>query len=97
MSITSFELSLRKGYSFLDLILDNLINVNYSRGMDTQKEITRKQFDEIEARYKEALLKRRNTIIRQTSSMTLTEIAKYWGKDLSRITRILKPQKTGEN
>lgn len=63
--------------------------------MDTKDEITPNVFDAMEADYRMALLRRRNTIIRQRSEgMTQQAIADYWHVDIARINRILKNGKS---
>jgi hypothetical protein len=53
--------------------------------------ISRQVFKAVEKDYKDALQKRKETIILQAAGgMTQQEIADYWELDISRINRIIK-------
>lgn len=61
--------------------------------MDTKNEITREEFDAIQAEYEDALKKRRITMLRQRKGgMTQQAIADYWGRDIALVNRAVNAQ-----
>jgi DNA-directed RNA polymerase specialized sigma subunit len=65
----------------------------YNVFMPNKFELTPRVFEQIEADYRNALLERRQLIVRRhKEGKTQREIAKYWGLDPARVYRIIKSQ-----